>query len=280
MSVEIQTEHGIAVIDRVDATPAKSSKTALARLEALRDRFDELATSRLPTSHFLSLLATRLMAEPKLLQCRFDTLLRAALQCHAWGLDPTGARNGAFLIPYRDECQLQLGYGALIDLVTREGRIIDIDAQVVYEDDEFEASLGTDGTILHKPNLKSANRGRNSGVAYYAVATYNNGHRKYAVMTRQEIEDVRKKFAQNTPAWRDSFDQQALKTVIHRLCKTLPTNTLATQALQYVERADYTMAKVVEEPEVTDEQRAAVKAAQSGLTQDQLDFVRSLEPGK
>lgn len=280
MSVEIQTASGIAVIEQVDHSPAKTSKSALARLEALRDRFDELATTRLPTSHFLSLLATRLMAEPKLLQCRFDTLVRAALQCHAWGLDPTGARNGAFLIPYRDECQLQLGYGALIDLVTREGRIIDIDAQVVYEGDEFEASLGTDGKIIHRPDIKSANRGRSNGIAYYAVATFADGHKKYALMTRQEVEDVRKQFAQNTPAWKSSYDQQAIKTVIHRLCKTLPTNTMATQALQYVERSEFTMAKMVEEPETTEEQRAAVRAAQGGLTQDQQDFLRSMEDKK
>jgi len=264
MSIEIQTDSGIAVIEKVDPSPAKTNKSALARFDAMSDRFDELATDRMPSKLFLSLLATRLMAEPKLLQCRFDTLVRAAIQCHAWGLDPTGKNNGAFLIPYKGECQLQLGYGAMIDLVTREGKITDIDAQIVYDQDTFEVEMGSSPKIIHKPNLKSSRRGRSDGVAYYAVATFASGNRKFAVMTRAEVDEVRAKFTfGSSPSWKSSFDQMALKTVIHRLVKTLPVNFMASQAMAYDNNTDYRLPTAEEsEEELTDEQKARVRALQ------------------
>jgi recombination protein RecT len=185
--IEIQTKTGISVIERVDSSPARTAKTALARLETVMDRFQDIETDRMPSKTFLSLATVAMMKNSKLLQCNFASVLQCLLQCHAWGLDPTGKNNGAFLIAYRDECQLQLGYGALIDLATRDGTVTDIDAQIVYDHDKFEVEMGTNPSIIHEPDFKASRRGRGDGVAYYAVATFAAGHKKFVVLTRPEV---------------------------------------------------------------------------------------------
>ena len=56
------------------------------------------------------------------------------------------------------ECQFQLGYKGLIDLVYRSEEVTDIQAHEVYENDEFEYELGLDPKLKHIPALKRPGR--------------------------------------------------------------------------------------------------------------------------
>ena len=62
------------------------------------------------------------------------------------GLEPNTPLGQAYLIPYKNhgklECQFQIGYKGLIDMVYRNDNIQTVQAQCVYENDVFEYELG------------------------------------------------------------------------------------------------------------------------------------------
>ena len=59
---------------------------------------------------------------PKLGQCQPASVFAAVIQASQLGLRP-GLLGECYLIPYKDQCTLQLGYQGLLELVRRSGLV-------------------------------------------------------------------------------------------------------------------------------------------------------------
>lgn len=109
------------------------------------ERFSRMALSALNTT-------------PKLAECSQMSFLGALMNAAQLGLEPNTPLGQAYLIPYRNkgklECQFQIGYKGLIDMVYRNDNIQTVQAQCVYENDVFEYELGLEPKLVHKPALK------------------------------------------------------------------------------------------------------------------------------
>jgi recombination protein RecT len=170
---------------------------------------------------------------PKLAECKPASVFAAVIQASQIGLRP-GLLGECYLIPYKDECTLQIGYQGLLELVRRSGLVDSIGAYLVHEKDVYEVRFGTDAGVTHKPFLDSDRGPVKFG---YAVAHLKGGGRHVEVMTLDEIQRIRdrsqnvrnaKRFDKQTP-WDTDFEEMARKTLIRRICKYLPkSNELAT----------------------------------------------------
>lgn len=69
------------------------------------------------------------------------------------------------------ECQFQVGYKGMIELVYRNPLVQTIQAHAVYENDLFEYELGFDAKLKHKPCLEE----RGDLLLFYAVFKMTNG---------------------------------------------------------------------------------------------------------
>ena len=194
------------------------------------DRFGEvLPKGSLTPEKFAKTILYAAQRTPKLLNCTRQSLFLAALQAADLGL-PVGT-GLAYLIPYANkdkstpgnpvvEAQFQPDYKGLIALSLATGDAKKVDLEAVYEKDDFEIVLGTDGAHLrHRPHWKGP---RGAAVAYYAIVTFGDGATQFLMMTRDQVEQVRKQYAQDeSPAWAKSYDEMAKKTVFKRLWKTM-----------------------------------------------------------
>jgi recombination protein RecT len=171
---------------------------------------------------------------PSLGQCDPASFFGALLNASQLGLEP-GPLGHAYLIPYRGQVTLQLGYRGLLELVTRSDKVDSVFAYEVYEGDVFNYHLGIKPDIQHTPasteeiaRLKAEKRLKNDGqreiTHVYAVAHIKNMDiPRVEVMTRDEIDAIRKRSqAGNSGPWVTDYAQMARKTVLKRLCKTLP----------------------------------------------------------
>jgi recombination protein RecT len=174
---------------------------------------------------------------PKLLQCNVNSLMGGVMEAAKLGLEP-GLMGQCYLIPFEKkakqgnqwvtvdiEAQFIIGYKGLIDLVRRSGQVSTIEARTVYENDEFDFGYGLDNYLKHKPTL--VNRG--AAIAYYAVCKLKDGGSSFLVMSHQEMEQYRDKYAKAkgrggvvVGPWADEFDAMARKTVLRQLIKYLP----------------------------------------------------------
>lgn len=158
---------------------------------------------------------TALTRTPKLAECTPASVLKSVLDLSAMGLEPDGRR--AHLIPYGKECQLIVDYKGLAELAMRSGTVSNIHADVVCENDFFEADTGR---ISHKVNYKAP---RGEVYAAYCLIRFKDGGEKAEVMTRDEVEAIRSRSrACNNGPWKTDWNEMAKKTAARRAFKWVP----------------------------------------------------------
>lgn len=158
---------------------------------------------------------------PKILECTPASVIQCLVTASSLGLDVSGSLGSAYLIPFKNECTLLIGYRGFLELVRRSGQIRTVEAHCVYENDEFIYELGLKPRLEHKPH-----RGDDRGelVAAYAIAWFKDGDSyQLEVMWRHEIDAIRSRSrSANSGPWVTDYDEMAKKTVVRRLCKYLP----------------------------------------------------------
>lgn len=166
-----------------------------------------------------------------LLACNQMSVLRCVVGAASVGLEVGGLLGEAYLVPFKGECTLIIGYKGLIKLARQSGEIKSIRARVVYKADEFQVEYGLRETITHKPNLESQDLKDEDIVAVYAIAEYKDGEPQFEVMTRAQVDKIRGRSASaNSGPWVTDYAEMAKKTVIRRLSKVMPLSPEKAQA--------------------------------------------------
>ncbi len=139
------------------------------------------------------------------------------------GLEPNTPLGQAYLIPYGNKVQFQIGYKGLIDLAHRSGEFKTVYAKEVYENDEFHFEFGLDPKLEHIPATKD----RGDVIFYYAVYRLVNGGFGFEVMSVEDVKKHGEKYSKtykNGP-WQTNFDEMAKKTLIKKVLKYAPIKT-------------------------------------------------------
>ena len=186
--------------------------------------------SVLTPERFTRIVLTVIGNNPKLASCEPSSFAGAMMQAAQLGLEPNTPLGQAYLIPYGNRCQFQLGYKGLIDLAYRSGEITDISAHEVHENDTFEYELGLEPKLKHVP----ARTDRGAVILYYAVFHTKSGGYGFEVMSIEDIKAHAKQFSQsvNNGPWVTNFDEMAKKTVIKKCLKYAPIKTEFMRAIQ------------------------------------------------
>jgi len=187
-----------------------------------------LPEGNLSARRYISACLTALAVEPKLLQCKPSSVMKAMMESARYGLEPNSPLSEAALIPYGDKVNFLIEYRGLMKLAWNTGLIKSMDYDKVCEADEFTFSRSHNGIeFSHTPNLFGD---RGEVFAYYAIAELKNGGMAFHVMSKEEIEAHGKQFSRafnhKSSPWQTDFNAMAYKTVIRQLCdKKLPKST-------------------------------------------------------
>ena len=193
-------------------------------LEQMRNEIGKgLMGTNLTAERFERLVFSAWNSNPKLKLCTPISFLAAAMTSAQLGLEPNTPLGQAYIIPYGNKATFQIGYKGLLTLLWRSSEIQTVDAQTVYEKDEFEFEYGSNARLYHKPYCGSD---RGAIVAYYGIVKYRNGGETFRVMFPDQIEEVRTKFSKSANSsdspWRTDYNSMALKTVLLRNIKYGP----------------------------------------------------------
>ena len=197
------------------------SKEINKALEKYKKQIQLALPSNMDAGRMKRIVMTELSKNERLQECSITSVCAAVIQCAQLGLEPGELLGHAYLIPYKKECQFQLGYRGMIELARRSGEIISICAQVVMENDLFEFEFGIHDDLRHVP----AKTNRGDIVAAYAVAKLKGGGYQFDVMWRDEVDSIRdlsKSAKMDFSPWHTNYAEMAKKTVIRRIFKYLP----------------------------------------------------------
>ena len=176
---------------------------------------------------------TAMTRTPKLAECTQASFFKCLLDLSAWGLEPDGRR--AHLIPYGKECTLVLDYKGIVELAFRSGYVKSIHSDCVHGGDLFTLDCGK--IRHHSPwswrmdHEKPESQGDVIGA--YCIVELKDGASHHEVMTRQEIDGIRKRSkAGNAGPWVSDFSEMAKKTVFRRASKWLPLSAEVQEAFE------------------------------------------------
>lgn len=203
-------------------------------------RFTEAVLPMLPVANtvegkrMLQALFTCCMKTPKLMNCTPVSLFGGVLAAAELRLELAGPTGQAYLVPYKNECQLQIGYKGFVQLAHRSSLVKRITPRVVYQGDQFHIQYGTTQVIVHHPKFPQ----EGDPVGYYCVAEMVNGGTDFEYMTLEEMAKHRGRFAKSQGIWEAHFDEMAKKTMIRKLAKRLPVSVELAKAVGYDEEAE------------------------------------------
>ncbi|UWG73001.1 MAG: RecT family protein [Bacteriophage sp.] len=151
--------------------------------------------------------------------CTKDSICNALLNMVINGEYP---QKHCYFIMYGNRLEWQERYLGKLMRAKRDTEIGKVNAQVIYEGDEFVYTIDENGEkqlVKHVPNL--ANIDNTKILAAYAVVINKDGSRHIEVMTRTQIQKAWEQGAMKgkSGAHTNFTDQMCMKTVIQRACK-------------------------------------------------------------
>lgn len=166
-----------------------------------------------------------LTSNPYLAKCDHNSIRSSVVNVALTGLTLNPALKYAYLIPRKDKCILDISYMGMIKILTDAGAVKSVDAMVIYANDKWSYSKGSNPYINHEPVM--ANRGEKIGV--YAIAYLRDGGFQFEVMNKDDIQKVRatsesykNEKTRNYSPWENWEEEMWKKTALKRLFKLLP----------------------------------------------------------
>ena len=191
-------------------SPSKGMEQLLTKMAG---QIQKALPSMVSSERFQRVALTAFSNSPKLQQCDPMSFIAAMMQSAQLGLEPNTPLGQAYLIPYKNQVQFQIGYKGLLELAQRSGKIKTLYAHEVRENDTFDIDYGLNQTLTHKPLLKGD---RGEVIGYYAVYHLDTGGNSFIFMTKAEVLEHAEKFSKtfkNGP-WQTDFVALANKSVI------------------------------------------------------------------
>lgn len=177
--------------------------------------------------------------DPKISSASPESMIAAMMACVHLDLMPNTPEQLAFIIPYGNQLQFQVGYKGMQELAYRSGQVATLNAELVFDADEFDVRLGTDRWIKHNPDFTIDRTDFSKVTRVYATATLRNGAKTFEVLSLADlnkIKDVTKTKSTDTP-WKKWPEVMAKKTAMKRLLKFMPASS-KDKRLQYAAMFD------------------------------------------
>lgn len=232
---ELAVQAGAAATKREDEGKIIKSMSIPDMVKAMMPEIKKALPTVLTPERFTRIALSALNNTPALQKCTPMSFLAALMNAAQLGLEPNTPLGQAYLIPYKNkgvlECQFQIGYKGLIDLAYRNGQMQTIQAQAVYENDEFSYEYGLEPKLSHRPAFSD----RGELVYFYAIFRTVNGGYGMSVMSKENMDayarTYSKAFDSEYSPWKSNYEEMAKKTVIKQALKYAPIKTDFQRAL-------------------------------------------------
>lgn len=176
----------------------------------LKKRFEEILDRRAP--QFMTSIVNLYSSEKTLQKCDPMSVISSAMVAATLDLPVDKNLGYAWIVPYGNQAQFQLGYKGYIQLALRTSQYRAINVIEVYE-----GQLKRWNPLTEELELDFEAKESDNVVGYAGFFELINGFRKTVYWTRELIEAHRKKYSKSDFGWKNDFDAMAKKTVLKSL---------------------------------------------------------------
>lgn len=208
--------------------PSKLGFKTLMNTPGMKKRFNEVLNER--SEQFMSSLMTLVSGDDYLAQAEPMTIIASAMKAATMELPIDKNLGYAYIVPFNrkekvgnqwithNEAQFIIGYKGYIQLAQRSGQYKSLNAIAVYEGQMASWNPLTEEFIFNYDGKIS-----DEVIGYVGFFELLNGFKKTVYWTKQEVEEHRVANAKGfdktklTGAWKDNYDQMAIKTVLRNM---------------------------------------------------------------
>lgn len=204
----------------INGTGIPALKSLLAT-EAIRKQMKSLLGDK--AGHFMMAIVGVVEGTPQLQDCEPQSIINSAIASATLDLPIEKNLGYAYIVPYKDKAQFQMGYKGYIQLALRSGQYKYINSIEIKEGELENYNLLT-GEFNFKFIEDINQRLEAKTIGYASYIEFTNGFRNTLYMTKEQIEEHAKKYSQSygydlskgysNSNWSKNFDSMALKTVL------------------------------------------------------------------
>lgn len=223
---ETPEETALAIpVARGHAALTKASNEAMNFIAKLCPELPNYFETPRAMAKFCSTAFVAIKREPKLLKCDPESIALALSKAAQLKLQVAGPLQHCWPIPFKNTCQLIIGYRAWVLLVLRNsnGYVKWMNAEVARKNDKFKYTLGTRPGIEHFPAEDDAPL-----THAYAVAGLANGQTVFKVLNKKDVMKAKacSRGADKADSpWKNHEAEMWKKTAILRIVKILPIDS-------------------------------------------------------
>lgn len=204
----------------INGTGIPALKSLLAT-EAIRKQMKSLLGDK--AGHFMMAIVGVVEGTPQLQDCEPQSIINSAIASATLDLPIEKNLGYAYIVPYKDKAQFQMGYKGYIQLALRSGQYKYVNSIEIKEGELENYNLLT-GEFNFKFIEDINQRLEAKTIGYASYIEFTNGFRNTLYMTKEQIENHAKKYSQSygydlskgysNSNWSKNFDSMALKTVL------------------------------------------------------------------
>ena len=220
--------------NEVTTTNQPQTLQSLMNSGAVMKKLNDVLGSEKKASSFISSVISVANGNSMLRSANPMTILGSAMVAATLDLPVVPTLGMAYIVPYKGQCQFQLGYKGLIELAERSGQFKNIIDEVVYEGQLVKKNKFT-GEYEFDEDAKVSDK----VIGYMARMDLINGFSKTIYWTKEEVEAHANRFSQSfrggkSSPWQSDFDAMARKTVLKALfAKYAPKSIAIQQAIKF-----------------------------------------------
>lgn len=178
-------------------------------------------------------------------KCTQASVLQCLMDMSRMGLEPDGRR--AHLIPFKRnkkvgngwettyECTLIVDYKGLVELAYRSGKVSNVHAEIICENDDFCYDRG-----VVQRHVIDFRKPRGEMYAVWARCTMKDGAEQFVVMSKHDVDMIRERSrSKDSGPWVTDYYEMAKKTAFRRLSKWLPLSDEWREAAEYADEEEF-----------------------------------------
>ena len=219
------TVNGLTKTNNTNAVAAKAASGlgVMIGSKSVQERFEKMLGKK--SAGFLSSLLTLVNNNNLLQKANPTSVLAAAATAASLDLPVNPSLGLAWIVPYGNGAQFQLGYRGAIALAMRSGQMKSIVMTEVYEGECKCWNRFTE-------TFEFGDRISDNIIGYYARFETVNGFVKATFWTKEEVLKHAKRFSKsfNRGPWQTDFDAMAKKTVLLSIIKTYAPMSIEMQS--------------------------------------------------
>ena len=219
------TVNGLTKTNNTNAVAAKAASGlgVMIGSKSVQERFEKMLGKK--SAGFLSSLLTLVNNNNLLQKANPTSVLAAAATAASLDLPVNPSLGLAWIVPYGNGAQFQLGYRGAIALAMRSGQMKSFVMTEVYEGECKCWNRFTE-------TFEFGDRVSDNIIGYYARFETVNGFVKATFWTKEEVLKHAKRFSKsfNRGPWQTDFDAMAKKTVLLSIIKTYAPMSIEMQS--------------------------------------------------